>query len=286
MNNDGRANDIIDAEIAGFTALNQQLIDQGLGDSADVAVVGFAADATQLDLDPVTAGVQTSTTPNADKDGNGTPDVVDALTSLNSFGGTNFEAGLQDAEDIFQSLETESGNGNLVFISDGFPDPDIVNYDDEVANLNDLNVNISAFGAGDGSRLDRLQVIDPEAQIFTSTDEILNVFANLESDTDGDGEIDGGGSQSEIESGLAGVNIYLDLNDNGELDPNEPSQLTDADGQYSFFDLEPDTYTVREVIPDGFSQTAPVDGQFTVDLVGGEVVEDQNFGNVAIEPVI
>ena len=286
LNNDGRENDVIDAEIAGFTALNQQLIDQGLGDTVDVGIVAFSANAEQLDLDPATDGVQLSTTPNADNDGNGISDVVDALTPLRSNGGTDFEAALQGAEDTFQSLGTEPGDGNLVFISDGVPDPDVVNYEDEVARLNSSGVNLSAFGAGSGSRQDRLQLIDSDAQIFTSTDEILSVFANLNSDTDGDGEVDGGGSQSQLEPGIAGVNIYLDLNNNGELDTDEPVRLTDADGQYSFTDLEPGSYTVREVVPTGFTQTAPIDGQLTVDLAAGETETDQNFGNIAVEPVI
>ena len=288
LNGDGRANDVIDAEIAGFTALNQQLIDQGLGDSVDVGIVAFSAGAEQLDLDPAASGVQISTTPSTDNDGNGVLDVVDALTPLRSDGGTDFEAALQGAENTFQSLGTEPGNGNLIFISDGFPDPDVVNYEDEVANLNDLGVNLSAFGAGESSRQDRLQIIDPDAQIFTSTDEILNVFADLNSDTDGDGEVDGGGSQSTLEPGIEGVNIYLDINNNGELDTNEPVQETDANGQYSFTDLEPGSYTVREIVPEGFTQTAPIDGQLTVDLAAGEIVDDQNFGNIAVEaePVI
>ena len=286
LNNDGRENDVIDAEIAGFTALNQQLIDQGLGDSVDVGIVAFAANAAQLDLDPATDGVQLSTTPNVDNDGNGISDVVDALTPLRSDGDTNFEAALQDAEDTFESLGTEPGDGNLIFISDGFPEPDVVNYDDEVARLNDRGVNLSAFGAGEGSRQDRLQIIDPDARIFTSTDEILSVFDNLDSGTGGSGEVDGGGSQSVLEPGIEGVNIYLDLNNNGELDTDEPVRVTDADGQYSFTDLEPGSYIVREVVPAGFTQTAPIDGQLTVDLVAGETVADQNFGNIAAEPVI
>ena len=66
--------------------------------------------------------------------------------------------------------------------------------------------------------------------------------------------------------------IYLDLNDNGALDTDEPTQVTSANGEYSFTDLEAGIYTVREVIPTGSSQTAPIEGQFVVELGAGEIV--------------
>ena len=270
LNNDGEANQILDAEIAGFTALNQQLVDLGLGD-IDLGIITFANSAQTL----------ITTTPNADSDNNGTPDVVDALTTLRGNGGTNFEAALQTSETIFDSFDTESGNSNLIFISDGVPNPDVVNYEDEVANLNSLGVNLSVFGAGEGSRLDRLQVIDPDAQIFTSTDEILNVFGDLNSDADGDAEVDGGGSQSELEPTLTGVTIYIDTNNNGSFDEGEPSQETDDDGEYVFEGLAAGTYTVREVVPDGSTPTTPE--EFTITLSEGEAVEDVDFGNISDE---
>ena len=100
--------DIIDAEIAGIIALNQQLIDQGLGD-IDIGVVVFGGSAEELIV----------TTPNADNDGNGTLDVVDSLAEIGFIGSTNYAEGLEAAEDIFLNLGTEPGNGNLIFISDG-----------------------------------------------------------------------------------------------------------------------------------------------------------------------
>ncbi|MCA2577755.1 MAG: tandem-95 repeat protein [Microcystis sp. M41BS1] len=69
------------------------------------------------------------------------------------------------------------------------------------------------------------------------------------------------------EPGLAGVNVYLDANNNGVLDPNEPTQLTAADnpntleidetGQYRFTNLTLGNYIVREVVPEGYKQTFP-----------------------------
>ncbi|MBF2020496.1 MAG: VWD domain-containing protein [Hydrococcus sp. C42_A2020_068] len=272
VNGDDIADSILDAEIAGFIGLNQQLIDLGLGNNANVGVIAFSLLGTQSDLDSQTSGVQAATTPNADSDGNGIPDVEDALRSLQARPFTNFEDALQTAEEFFISLGTEPGEGNLVFLSDG---ENQVGGDinDEVERLNNLGVNLSAFGAGENASLEDLQIIDPDAEIFTSTDELLDVFAGL-------GTTGGDDSPSLLEPGLEGVSIYLDLNDNSILDDGEPSQVTDENGQYLFTDLAAGTYTVREVVPNGSSQTAPMNGEFTIELGEGEVIEDLNFGNL------
>ncbi len=70
-------------------------------------------------------------------------------------------------------------------------------------------------------------------------------------DLDADGVWDGG------EPGLEGVTVFLDSNDNGQLDGGESSTLTDINGDYSFTDLAPDTYTVAEVVQTGWEQTLP-----------------------------
>jgi len=61
-----------------------------------------------------------------------------------------------------------------------------------------------------------------------------------------------------LEPGLPGVTIYIDLNNNSRLDPNEPSTITGPRGDYRFTGLEAGTYVVREIVPDGWTQTAPV----------------------------
>lgn len=63
------------------------------------------------------------------------------------------------------------------------------------------------------------------------------------------------------EPGLAGRTIYLDLNNNGQLDVGEPSTVTSADGSYVFTGLVPGEYTVAEVLQAGEVQTWPAAGQ-------------------------
>ncbi|RKZ90866.1 MAG: hypothetical protein DRR19_08820 [Candidatus Parabeggiatoa sp. nov. 1] len=63
-------------------------------------------------------------------------------------------------------------------------------------------------------------------------------------------DLNGDGVRTENESGIAGVTIYLDLNDNGALDEGEPRQVTDETGKYQFSNLKVGTYVVREeVVP-------------------------------------
>ena len=81
-------------------------------------------------------------------------------------------------------------------------------------------------------------------------------------DLDGDGEWDLG-----VEPGLPGVTVFLDYNDDGTPNGNEPSTETldddpatpgvDETGTYSFTGLTAGTYTVAEVVQDGWMQTYP-----------------------------
>ncbi|NUQ61970.1 MAG: VWA domain-containing protein [Pirellulales bacterium] len=175
LNNDGSPNTILDAEIAGFIALNQDLIDRGLGDISNVSIVAFHSDAFQLDMDPVAPGIQLATTPNADADNNGVLDVMQALQALDSGNMTNFEAALALASATITAVGTIPGNGNVVFLSDGFPTAGGP-HADEVAALQGMGINLRAFGVGLGSSLPQLQIIDPTAVQFTTTDELLDVF--------------------------------------------------------------------------------------------------------------
>lgn len=59
------------------------------------------------------------------------------------------------------------------------------------------------------------------------------------------------------ESSIEGWTIYLDSNENGQLDDGETSTVTDADGFYSFADLGFGTYTVTEQTEPRWSQTYP-----------------------------
>ena len=96
-------------------------------------------------------------------------------------------------------------------------------------------------------------------------------------DLDGDGEWDG------AEPGLEGRTIYLDENGNGVLDPREASTATGADGNYSFSRLQPGTYRVAEVLPEGWARTHPDDpGTHTVTIEAFAEEAGMDFGNVEL----
>lgn len=63
--------------------------------------------------------------------------------------------------------------------------------------------------------------------------------------------------QDSGETGIEGTTIFIDLNRNNFPDDGEPTTITLADGSYSFTDLTPGAYVVREVETSGFALTYP-----------------------------
>ncbi len=92
---------------------------------------------------------------------------------------------------------------------------------------------------------------------------------------------DANGIRNEGEPGLADVTIYSDLNRNGRLDDAEPWTATTNEigpdgavrtGVYELSGLEPGVHVIREVVPDGFTQTFPA--SFDPDFQGADGEED------------
>jgi len=71
-------------------------------------------------------------------------------------------------------------------------------------------------------------------------------------DSDGDGVLGDG------EPGVEGVTVFLDVNGNGTADDGEPSATTGTDGAYTITDVLPGEYDVRQVVPEGQRQVAPL----------------------------
>jgi hypothetical protein len=66
-------------------------------------------------------------------------------------------------------------------------------------------------------------------------------------------DADQDGRFGEHEVGLVGWTVYLDNNDNQQVDEGEPTAVTDGDGSYQFRGLAPGPYVVRELMPFGWS---------------------------------
>ncbi|MBL4702291.1 MAG: VWA domain-containing protein [Phycisphaeraceae bacterium] len=190
INGDGLANTILDSELASLIDLNQSLIDQGLGSSNSVSIVIFGTSAQTLDMDFTTSiEFDITTTPSADVDGDGVADIVQILqniqidTDQTGVGtATNYEAALTEAHSVFVTRGTLAGEGVMTFLSDGEPTVGLATaesplgdpfaYGDEVAALENLGIQLRAFSVGNTDALPNLQVIDVNAQIVNTTDEL------------------------------------------------------------------------------------------------------------------
>jgi hypothetical protein len=78
------------------------------------------------------------------------------------------------------------------------------------------------------------------------------------------------------ESGIKGVIVFLDLNNNGELDFFDVQTTTDANGNYKFA-VPFGTYTIRQIIPAGFIATTASSKTFS--LAKGQLSPANNFGD-------
>ncbi len=199
QNGDGIANSILDGEIAGFIALNQSLIDRGLGNTSRVSLGVFDEKGRRVGL---------TVKPKTDANKNGVYDIIDSLKTLRPGTTTAYDTGLQQAIDIFKALKTPGGKGNLIFLSDG--EPNASNYADEVDVLNGLGVNISAFGVGSSAPLAPFLIIDPQAQTFTDVNQLIQIFST----SNGSENTSGASAETRIEN-LIGTRFDDVINGNG-----------------------------------------------------------------------
>ncbi|MEM7506604.1 MAG: hypothetical protein AAF415_07645, partial [Pseudomonadota bacterium] len=163
MNGDGLDNTVLDAEIAAVMAAIDNLLAQGVDPAKiDVGIVTFSGVADGFaTIDAETLGTW------ALSDGG----IAAALADIQSGGWTNYEAGLQEAEDWFAGQSGDGAINKLYFLSDGRPtidfqngeyvNQDITDYGDEVARIaTDNNAEIHAIGLGANSDLDYLNDLD------------------------------------------------------------------------------------------------------------------------------
>jgi uncharacterized protein (DUF2141 family) len=83
-----------------------------------------------------------------------------------------------------------------------------------------------------------------------TTVRLPDIYGSVFDDTDGDGVRDTG------ERAPAGRVVWLDADDDLEVDPGERTATQGNDG-FAFSDVLPGTYTVRVVVPPGMRQTTP-----------------------------
>jgi RHS repeat-associated protein len=100
-------------------------------------------------------------------------------------------------------------------------------------------------------------------------------------------------SISQFEPGIAGIEVFIDLNNNGLLDQNEPRQTSSTDnlstpsinetGQYKFTNLRAGNYIIREIAPTGYQQVFPLSQPSTNSINFDDLPEGVNPGNILID---
>lgn len=171
LNGDGRANTVLDAEIASLVALTEKV--RGLGFSpADVTITiipfNESADPTNA-RNPNLDGLSAATF-SLGQAGDGA--IENYLRGLDAGGETNFANALRAANNRLQSLDQGNEVNALYFLSDGRGQGAI---DAELATLDDRHhVRIAALGVGEDASLSQLNRIDNTggAVLLTSPDEI------------------------------------------------------------------------------------------------------------------
>jgi hypothetical protein len=246
VNLDGVTNDVLDAEIAGFIALNKSLIGQGLGTNARVGIVVFSTTATALDMNFRDQGIQSATSPSLDSNDNGIPDVEEILRSINRSayglgGSTDYRLALVKASEVLGSLRVAGRDQSCVFLSDGVPNPG--DYKTEALSLRSQSVNLRAFGAGEGAALPPLQEIDPGARRFNTTDEILQAFGGLRG--------------TDPETPVANAVVFVDFDRDGLLGSNDLRVVTGSDGGFVLGPIPAGDYAVGMVPIPGQESTHP-----------------------------
>lgn len=135
QNGDGSANTKIDAAIAAFIQLIEEIEATGFGQTANIALIPFGTG----------ADVRAFGTAVADLDLNGVSDLVDAARQLRDGGGTDYRAALQETIGYFSAANP--GTNQVFFLSDG--QPNSIDYRNELAILRDprgIDASIRALG--------------------------------------------------------------------------------------------------------------------------------------------
>ncbi|MBQ9370568.1 MAG: fibro-slime domain-containing protein [Thermoguttaceae bacterium] len=268
--NGDRQDTRMDAVIYAMTQYQNQLVELGLGNSAELALVSFMRPyATIHDLNPVEVGVQAFVKAGADSNNNGLSDFVEKIRTIRAGGGTDFSSALSKAITVINEKAERNRETIVIFITDGDPE----SGGDGVAQareLREMGVAIHGIGIGSGHTfsVSGLQKVDPNGFWLDDMSDLYNLFSGMN------------GEYTQFsEDGVAGLTAYVDLNNNGQYDANEPSGITDADGKYTISNLPAGEFVVRIDIPLTGVLTQPTIGEgYRVTLGKAQSVEVDDFG--------
>jgi hypothetical protein len=196
--------------------------------------------------------------------------------------------------------------GNALATADGSPTGATPLYDMDGGVNRDISIVLADWssGSGHGDYVFKIPVnvtLDPNAFIY-----LFSSFSNAEGGfeewamgppsngtvtpdasisgtkwVDADGDLTSTGD----ETVASGWTIYIDANNNGNLDSGELSTSTDVNGSYTFTGLAAGTYVVREVLKPGWIQlgTDPLNATVTLTDHGAGSVDFFNFEKFTIQ---
>ena len=273
-NGDGMSNRRMDVTIYALELLHQYLVDIGLPEDTKLALIDFSGSVRTNDMDVVAAGLQRATTLIGDTNSNGIPDFIDAIRRLRTpwFDGTNYAVALGRAANDITAIGIPPDGARVIFVSDGEPNRGGSGATQAQA-LRNMEVTLRAFGVGDVSRLNALKVLDTNAYWFVETDDLYDAFSGVS-----------GTIVEYFESGLENRTAYVDLNGNQCFDSGEPFGVSNAEGLYVIDDVPvSDPVAVRQVVPAGWRETEPWEGQHAVQAESEQVIRGKDFGSNKLE---
>ena len=87
------------------------------------------------------------------------------------------------------------------------------------------------------------------------------------------------GALSAGEVGLAGQTVYLDVDGSGTLTASDPSAVTTGNGTFTIANVPVGAYTLRQVVPTGYTQTLPTAGGYAITVTTGAAAAAPAFGD-------
>lgn len=214
---------------------------------------------------------------------------------INSFGQTIFVTDVRQREwleynffaaetgfyNLHINLSSIGGGGEMRFELDGMPIPgnfgipatgDSADFVDFIAikslgMFNGLHTLRVVFDDAPGSEFYDLNIDRFEwAEAGSISGKVIN-------------DVNGNGTQDAGELPMAGWNVYIDQNNNGDFDAGEPSSVTNAAGEYAFTAIEPGTYNIRESMQPGYRVANAPGGLITVTMNTASPIGNVNFFN-------